>query len=397
MGEPPATNAFFNTATAYFQSSPAAPATPAIPFQPFAQKLSVPAGSEIFFRADLHGDVHSLMANLVWLNEHGYLRGFTIARPDFYMILLGDYTDRGVYGIEVLSTLLRLKLANPDRVFLARGNHEEVGLQERYGFIQEGRAKYGREFDARPIERAYDFLPVVIYAGTGENFIQCHHGGMEPGFNPRALLDASGLEKWQFLGPLRQRKFLDEHPEFLNDAEAGARRAALENWRDFQPESPVAPSVIGFMWNDFTVLAGEPQFAVDPGRAFVYGARWTQFLLRSASTPTRRVQAVFRGHQQAPRLNPMMRRLIASRGVFRHWQTNDGPALLDAPIPELEKILERAEVRALPPGSVWTFNVSPDSVYGEGCGFTFDAFGLLKTARDFADWRLQVVNQPVTP
>ena len=394
-GPPPSTNTFFNTATAYFLPSATSPASPSIPFEPFAQKFSVSETDEIFFRADLHGDVRSLIADLTWLNEKGYLNGFGIAHTNFSMIFLGDYTDRGAYGLEVLYTLLRLKLANPDRVFLARGNHEEVGLQARYGFVDEGRAKYGGEFDVRKIERAYDFLPVVIYAGTGENFLQCNHGGMEPGFTPHALLEAPAPLSFQFIGTLNQRQFLTSHPEWLADADAASRQLAARHYRDFRPEDPVSPTVLGFMWNDFSVPAGEPQFAIDPGRAFVYGARATQFLLRKAGTKTRHVQAVFRGHQQSPTLNPMMRRLVASRGVFRHWQAADAPALLRASVSELSKILEQAELRAIPPDSVWTFNVAPDSVYGAGCGYGFDAFGILKLAPNFADWRLQVVNVPV--
>ena len=151
------------------------------------------------------------------------------------------------------------------------------------------------------------------------------------------------------------------------------------------------------MWNDFSVIASDPQFAVDPGRAYVYGERATQILLRSASTETKHVRAVFRGHQQSSVLNPMMRRLVAGRGVFRHWQASDSPALLNAPVNELAKILEHAEVRSIPPNSVWTFNVSPDSLYGQRCDYNFDTFGILKIARDFADWRLQVVNITIEP
>lgn len=397
IGTAPATNTFFNTTTAYFLPSRTAPSSPAIPFEPFAQKLSLAEESEIFFRADLHGDIRSLLANLTWLNENGYLHGFTIARPNFQMIFLGDYTDRGAYGIEVLYTLLRLKLANPDQVFLARGNHEEVGLQTRYGFLAEGRAKYGGDFDARKVERAYDFLPVVIYAGSGENFIQCNHGGMEPGFSPRALLEATNLLSFQFLGTLQQKQFLAEHPDWFAGTDAKARQVAAEFLRDFRPESPVSPTVLGFMWNDFAVLASEPQFVNDPNRAFVYGARATQFLLRSAGTNARHVQAVFRGHQQSSVLNPMMRRLLASRGVFQHWQAKDAPALLNASVNELSKVLDQGEVRSIPSGSVWTFNVSPDSVYGESCNFSFDAFGILKLHRNFSEWRLQVVNVRVEP
>jgi hypothetical protein len=396
-GPAPASNEFFNTAAAYFPLSASGASSPTIPFQPFAQKLLVPDDSEIYFRADLHGDIRSLIANMSWLNEKSYLQGFNIARTNFYMIFLGDYTDRGAYGIEVLYTLLRLKLANPERVFLTRGNHEDVGMHSRYGFHQEGWAKYGDSFNWQKIGRALDFLPVVIYVGAGENFIQCNHGGVEPGYKPRGLFEAPGPLGFQFLGALNQKQFLSGHPEWLANADKASRRTAGESLRDFRPADPLAPEVLGFAWNDFTVQASEPQLVRDPLRAFVYGERSTRFLLRMAGTGSNQVQAVFRGHQHSSVPNPMMRRLIASRGVFRHWQAADLPDLLNASVSKLSKVLEREEVRSIPAGSVWTFNVSPDSVYGQGCGYNFDSFGILTTARTFADWRLQVVNLPMKP
>jgi hypothetical protein len=397
VGHAPRRNDFFNTAPVSFLPSATSTSSAAIPFQPFAQKLSVPESSEIFFRADLHGDIRSLMANLSWLNEKSYLRGFSIARTNFYMIFLGDYTDRGAYGVEVLYTLLRLKVANRDRVFLTRGNHEDVSMQSRYGFLQEGWAKYGDDFNWQKIGRAFDFFPVVSYAGTGENFIQCNHGGMEPGFSAGGLIDAPGTLAFQLLGALNQKRFLSEHPEWLAHADKESRRTASQSLRDFRPADLLSPDLTGFAWNDFAVQASDPQFVRDPLRAFIYGERSTQFLLNMAGSKTGHVRAVFRGHQQSSALNPMMRRLIASRGIFRHWQAADSPALLNASVNKLSKVLESDEVRSIPPGSVWTFNVSPDSVYGQGCGYSFDSFGILTTARDFADWRLQVVNLPIMP
>jgi hypothetical protein len=394
VGKPAAQEHFFNTTTAYFLASSTNPGSPAIPFEPYAQKLTVPEGSEIFFRADLHGDVRSLLADLTWLNEKNYLNGFTITKPGFYMVFLGDYTDRGAYGIEVLYTLLRLKLANPDRVMLSRGNHEEVSLQSRYGFLEEGRRKYGGDFNAQNVERAYDFLPVVIYAGSGTDFIQCNHGGMEPGFSPHALLESSNSLSFQFLGPLTQQSFAKNHPDWLVGAESV--KTAARHIRDFVPESPIEPTVIGFMWNDFAVFESEPELAMDPRRAFVYGSRSSRYLLLNASTPSKRVQAVFRGHQQSPTINPMMRRLVASKGVFRHWQKSDAHTTMDTPVEELAKVLEQDELRRVPSGSVWTFNVSPDSVYGQGCQYTFDAFGILTIRSEFEQWRLRVVNVPIT-
>ena len=60
-----------------------------------------------------------------------------LAKPNTYMVFLGDYTDRGNYGIEVLYTMLRLKLANPEQVFMARGNHEDIQMIASYGFLAE--------------------------------------------------------------------------------------------------------------------------------------------------------------------------------------------------------------------------------------------------------------------
>jgi hypothetical protein len=203
--------------------------------------------------------------------------------------------------------------------------------------------------------------------------------------------------RFDLIGKLNQKTFLKNHPDWLRGADQGSQELAQRAFQDFILEDPIGPSVLGFMWNDFAVLASEPQFAIDPGRAFVYGAKATEYLLAQAGSGPRQVRAVFRAHQQSSALNPMMRRLIASGGIFRHWQANDAPSLLNKPESELAAKLETAEERPIPTGSVWTFNVAPDSVYGEGCNYTFDTFGLLTVAREFGDWRLKRVNVPVVP
>jgi hypothetical protein len=388
LGQPPVKPAFFNTDATYFLR-------PTLPFQPFVQRALVPAGSQIFFHGDLHGDIRSLVAWVDWLNRNGYLRDFHLARPDVYLVFLGDYTDRGMYGVEVLYTLLRLKVENPDRVFLVRGNHEDVGLASRYGFIGEGRGKYGTSFDGKRVMRLYDFLPVVLYLGTENNVLQCNHGGMEPGFDPRPLLDAPDPVRFQLLGKLNQQQFLKSHPEFSQGASGQARRLMDNTLVDFQPETPTSPVVIGFMWNDFSVVRGEPQFDFDPGRAFIYGENPTKVILRQSSTAARQVQAVFRAHQHATILNGMMRRLKVGRGVYRHWQENDSVSLLQADLAVVAQKIEVSEERRVPPLSVFTFNVLPDIVYGEALVYSFDTFGILTTAKSFEDWRLRVVNQTI--
>ncbi len=361
------------------------------PFQPFAQRHRIPAGGRAFLMGDLHGDIRSLIGYLEQLNAKGVLSGFKITQAGTRLVFLGDYTDRGRYGVEVLYTLLRLKLANPAQVLLARGNHEDVLLIARYGFTAEVAGKYGRDWDLRRTARLFDFLPAVLYLGQGTNWVQCNHGGMEPGYHPGELISApaDGVQ-FQALGKLEQRRWLAAESAWLGRQPAETRRALGQALSDFVPETPTTPTVLGFMWNDFSVLASESQFAIDPGRAFVYGSESSRRVLAQSAVPGGRVRAVFRAHQHSGVLNPLMRRLMASRGVYRHWQDNDQASLLEAAPDLLTGRLETAAERAIPEGSVWTFNVSPDSMYGAGCGFSFGAFGELTPAETWESWRLRV-------
>ncbi len=383
--KPPSQATFFNVDRGYFD-------TPTVPFQPFAQREVLPAGTRVFFHGDLHGDIHSLVAYLESLNQEGHLDGFRVAKPEVRLVFLGDYTDRGRHGVEVLYTILRLKLASPDQVWLVRGNHEDLSLVSRYGFLAEATAKFGRDLDARRLVRLYDFLPAVLYLATGTNVLQCNHGGLEPGFDPGPLLGSAPGVSYQLLGRLEQKRWLAGQASWLAGLPAPTRRALETSLIDFEPETPISPAVLGFMWNDFTVTTSEPQFAIDPGRAFVYGHESAQRLFESRSAPGFRLRALFRAHQHSSELNPLMRRLIASRGIFRHWQSGDHATPTDPPEQLLKSWVETREERSLPDGSVWTFNVSPDSVYGMGCGFTFATAGELVTAEQWSDWRLRVRN-----
>jgi protein phosphatase len=78
-----------------------------------------PSG-EALVVGDLHGDLESLI---------DILKGSRFIhkveqRKDASMIFLGDYGDRGPYSVEVLYTVLKLKLLHPEQVILLRGNHE---------------------------------------------------------------------------------------------------------------------------------------------------------------------------------------------------------------------------------------------------------------------------------
>jgi diadenosine tetraphosphatase ApaH/serine/threonine PP2A family protein phosphatase len=88
------------------------------------------------------------------------------------ILFLGDYMDRGSQGIEVLLRLFRLKVEDPKRVFLLRGNHESIEMNLYYGFFEE----IGSDQDFfTKISRIYDRMPIAAVL-SGHTF--CVHGGI---------------------------------------------------------------------------------------------------------------------------------------------------------------------------------------------------------------------------
>lgn len=359
-------------------------------FQPFAQKLSLTASSTVVFMGDLHGDVRSLIAAIDELNRRGILKGLKMVNPDTHLVFLGDYTDRGRYGVEVIFTLLWLKAINPENVWIARGNHEDLWMIKDFGFKDELDRKFGQHYDINLVARLYDFLPAVIYVGSGGDYLQCNHGGMEPGYNPNELLGHEQDTAFQLIGELKQETFLKANPEMLEGLSPEQRQIVAREFVDGTPVASNRPAIFGFMWNDFSIYK-ETQFSINRRPTFEYSQQATEIVLKAQSGKHGDLRGVFRAHQHSTVLSPLMQRLIVSNGVFRHWQGRDSENLAAASPVLLSAMLEVEPLRAIPAGSVHTFNVSPDSIYGLQCGYGFATFGILRTAGNFEDWRLEVV------
>lgn len=56
---------------------------------------------------------------------------------DDTVLFLGDLVDRGNYSIEILSFVLALQLMRPEKYYLLRGNHEDIRVNNRYGFTND--------------------------------------------------------------------------------------------------------------------------------------------------------------------------------------------------------------------------------------------------------------------
>lgn len=95
---------------------------------------------------------------------------------DINYLFLGDYVDRGIFGIEVVLVLLGIKMTHPKNVVLLRGNHESRNMTENFTFREEVISRFDIEtynlfmdlFDSMPISCIVD----------GKYFAM--HGGISP-------------------------------------------------------------------------------------------------------------------------------------------------------------------------------------------------------------------------
>ncbi|XGW22826.1 hypothetical protein V3C99_005223 [Haemonchus contortus] len=94
-------------------------------------------------------------------------------------IFLGDYVDRGTQGLELAILLFCYQMRYPDRVFLLRGNHEDLNTTSTYGFYDECMQKYGKhgEWVYLALINAFNHLPLCAIIGEK---VLCMHGGLSP-------------------------------------------------------------------------------------------------------------------------------------------------------------------------------------------------------------------------
>lgn len=135
--------------------------------------MSEPALVPVDAPVNICGDIHGQLHDLISIFTYGGLP------PDTRYLFLGDYVDRGKYGVECICILFGLKLLFPDSIFLLRGNHESTVLTRQYGFFDECKRKYTPQ-----LYKAFtDTFAVLPIAAIVESAALCMHGGLSPELN----------------------------------------------------------------------------------------------------------------------------------------------------------------------------------------------------------------------
>lgn len=353
-------------------------------YHPFVQKVEIEPEDQVAFHGDFHGDIRSFNAFIEFLTKHRYMDAnnpFKIIKPNFKIILLGDYTDRGSYGSEVIYTALQLKKHNPDNVVMVRGNHEDIDINAHYGFIRELSTKFNdTELLKKNIDALYNQLPVALYVKSGANALLCCHGGLEFGFDQtKKLLNAPAHQNHMVIDKVMRATQAEQLAPDFKDC---LHKMPQSQIKDYDPRTAPHCGSLGFMWTDFQFKADDNKKApiiYTAGRNnWTFPQEITKHLLHQASTSNCALRGIFRAHQHSgetmPRiLNQDNRSEPADTGVAKLW------------VPENQK---------QPAGKLWdgivcTFCVSPhNNGYGKAFHYNFDSFGILTTAKDFNNWHL---------
>lgn len=150
--------------------------------------IYLPPKGRVVFIGDTHGDSKSTQAILKQIDFDHRVQH----EPDFRLVFLGDYADRGNADVKNLLLILSLKQQYPREVILMRGNHEDNNvfpcnlpdsLFLAYG--TEGRELYPTCLSL------FDKLPSVLLCGNG---IVAVHGGI-PSEDIRNLFDLKDNKK----------------------------------------------------------------------------------------------------------------------------------------------------------------------------------------------------------
>ena len=110
-------------------------------------------------------------------------------------IFLGDFCDRGFYSLEVVFLLFALKVKYPDFIYLIRGHHEDINVNETNGLGQECKERLNDEITSKNsifnlINKVFDCLPFgVVVDGT----TLLVHGGV--GSSIQSLEDINNIQR----------------------------------------------------------------------------------------------------------------------------------------------------------------------------------------------------------
>jgi len=156
--------------------------------------VEVPKGEHLNVVGDVHGQLFDFLSIC---DRHG------LPSEENPFLFNGDFVDRGSYSVEIMVILLAWKLAYPEHMHLARGNHEDADMNFNYGFTGEVLAKYRAQLAVwAAFQRVFLNLPL---SHVVNNDVFVTHGGL-PRKEDTKLADIEALDVMEITRSLEERK-----------------------------------------------------------------------------------------------------------------------------------------------------------------------------------------------
>ena len=124
----------------------------------------------------IFGDLHGNLADVLL-----YERLFWPRIPDLVLdnvVFLGDYVDRGLQSLEVFLYILALKVMDPHKFTVLRGNHETRQMHVQFSFRKECLAKFGRDLGQEVWLLLNEVMDSIPFCAVVNDTIFCAHGGI---------------------------------------------------------------------------------------------------------------------------------------------------------------------------------------------------------------------------
>ncbi len=157
---------------------------------PYIQLQIIPLDSIIHVIGDLHGSIESLTTAIEKLHRDYIINDYGQLVPNHYLVLLGDYADRGHCSAQVWQLLMTLK--ENKNVILLAGNHETLDMAE--DFLSEWRTYFTFDMklldQIRLLDKLFLSLPQALLLAVPSvphtsyipkfKFLLFCHGGIDP-------------------------------------------------------------------------------------------------------------------------------------------------------------------------------------------------------------------------
>lgn len=366
-------------------------------FQYFVQKITVPRGATIYDFGDIHGDSRegeietffALIKRLQDKKEPILNDALKIIAKNTFLVFTGDYVDRGQKGMKVWDYLSKLLRQNPQKVFLLRGNHEDMYTNEMdptYGFTKE--FTFNLEVSSevkKKIAEVYNLLPSALICGIEgrphDGFVLFCHACIELGYDPQEILKSNSSDAGQVITVINRKTALNDFPKAVRESVQGSFFNTPDGKRFYDCKSYLVDATekeafpqgqlldADFLWGRLYRSRDEDETTCSPG-----GRQFGQLLLNALVEKWKKygLKAVVRGHDHALGIDAQFGPEQQRVGVDR-WMCNEIPfyTVITSPAPVMP------EWMGLP--------------YKAAClrcqvrdGFAFDAYGLDTNGKPYA-------------